>query len=96
MIRLQNIEKVYRTDTIETLAINDISLHIAKGEFFQSWALRVVVKVRCSISWACWMNHQGATSKLITRTSANFSDRKAGTLQKSETWIYLPELPPGE
>lgn len=33
MIRLQNIEKIYRTDTVETLAINDISLDIAKGEF---------------------------------------------------------------
>lgn len=33
MIRLQNIEKVYRTDTVETLAINSISLNIAKGEF---------------------------------------------------------------
>lgn len=33
MIRLQNIEKVYRTDTIETLALNSISLDIAKGEF---------------------------------------------------------------
>ncbi|RYE38803.1 MAG: ABC transporter ATP-binding protein [Sphingobacteriales bacterium] len=33
MIRLQNIEKVYRTDTVETLAINNISLDIAKGEF---------------------------------------------------------------
>lgn len=33
MIRLQNIEKVYRTDTIETLAINSINLYIPKGEF---------------------------------------------------------------
>jgi putative ABC transport system ATP-binding protein len=33
MIRLQNIEKVYRTDTVETLAINSINLNIAKGEF---------------------------------------------------------------
>lgn len=33
MIRLQNIEKVYRTDTVETLAINSINLDIAKGEF---------------------------------------------------------------
>ena len=33
MIRLQNIEKVYRTDTVETLAINRINLDIAKGEF---------------------------------------------------------------
>ncbi|MEJ2882234.1 ABC transporter ATP-binding protein [Pedobacter sp. GR22-6] len=33
MIQLQNIEKVYRTDTIETLAINNISLHVAQAEF---------------------------------------------------------------
>jgi len=33
MIRLQNIEKVYRTDTVETLAVNGISLDVAKGEF---------------------------------------------------------------
>jgi putative ABC transport system ATP-binding protein len=33
MINLQNIEKVYRTDTVETLAINGINLDIAKGEF---------------------------------------------------------------
>jgi len=33
MISLQNIEKVYRTDTVETLALNSVSLDIAKGEF---------------------------------------------------------------
>src|SRR5882672_5554259 len=33
MIRLQNIEKVYRTSAIETLALNTISLDIEKGEF---------------------------------------------------------------
>ena len=33
MIQLQNIEKVYRTKTIETLALNNISLEVEKGEF---------------------------------------------------------------
>ena len=33
MISLQNIEKVYRTSTVETLALNSISLDIARGEF---------------------------------------------------------------
>ena len=33
MIRLQNIEKIYRTDTVETLALSRINLNIAKGEF---------------------------------------------------------------
>ncbi|GAA4414878.1 ABC transporter ATP-binding protein [Nibrella viscosa] len=33
MIQLTNIEKVYRTSTIETLALNNINLTIRKGEF---------------------------------------------------------------
>ena len=33
MINLQSIEKVYRTDTVETLALNSINLNIEKGEF---------------------------------------------------------------
>ncbi|HEY1164571.1 MAG TPA: ABC transporter ATP-binding protein [Chitinophaga sp.] len=33
MIHLQNIEKVYRTDTVETLALHNISLQVEKGEF---------------------------------------------------------------
>ena len=33
MISLQNIEKVYRTSTVETLALSSINLDIAKGEF---------------------------------------------------------------
>jgi len=33
MITLQNIEKVYRTSTIETLALTNINLHIRAGEF---------------------------------------------------------------
>jgi len=33
MIHLQEIQKVYRTDAIETLALSSFSLDIAKGEF---------------------------------------------------------------
>ena len=33
MLTLENINKVYRTDTIETLALNNISLNVGQGEF---------------------------------------------------------------
>lgn len=33
MIKLQNVNKVYRTKTIETTALNDINLTVQKGEF---------------------------------------------------------------
>lgn len=33
MIKLENIEKVYRTETVETIALDSVSLHVGKGEF---------------------------------------------------------------
>ncbi|MEM9723349.1 MAG: ABC transporter ATP-binding protein [Bacteroidota bacterium] len=33
MISLQNVGKVYRTNTLETLALNEINMNIGKGEF---------------------------------------------------------------
>jgi putative ABC transport system ATP-binding protein len=33
MIQLQNVEKVYRTDTIETVALTGVNLQVADGEF---------------------------------------------------------------
>ena len=33
MVTLNNVEKVYRTDTIETLALKQINLQVGKGEF---------------------------------------------------------------
>src|SRR5215475_10206513 len=33
MIRLQNVEKVYRTDRIETVALTNVNLDVREGEF---------------------------------------------------------------
>ncbi len=33
MIRIQNVDKVYRTERVETLALQNINLDVAKGEF---------------------------------------------------------------
>ena len=33
MVKLNNVEKVYRTSSIETLALTDINIHVKKGEF---------------------------------------------------------------
>lgn len=33
MIQLENIDKVYRTKTIETLALQNVSINVGKGEF---------------------------------------------------------------
>lgn len=33
MVKLKNVEKVYRTESIETLALHDINIDVEKGEF---------------------------------------------------------------
>lgn len=33
MIKINNLQKVYRTEEIETLALNNLSIHIKEGEF---------------------------------------------------------------
>ena len=33
MISLENVEKVYRTDTLETVALSSVNLYVKKGEF---------------------------------------------------------------
>ena len=35
MIRLENVEKVYRTSRIETVALSGISLDVSEGEFIR-------------------------------------------------------------
>lgn len=33
MIKINNLKKLYRTDEIETLALNDLTIHVKEGEF---------------------------------------------------------------
>ena len=33
MLRMQNVSKIYRTDTVETHALRQFSLHVREGEF---------------------------------------------------------------
>jgi len=76
MIRLQNIEKVYRTDTIETLALNSISLDVAKGEF-----LSIMGPSGCGKSTL--LNIMGLLDapskgdiKIADKTTANLNDKQ--------------------
>ncbi len=33
MIRVENLKKIFRTEEIETMALNDVNIHVEKGEF---------------------------------------------------------------
>ena len=91
MISLHNIEKVYRTNTVETLALNSISLNIAKGEFLsimgpsgcgKSTLLNIIGLLDAPSKGNIKIADQ-TTDKLNDKQLANFRNRKLGFIFQS-------------
>ena len=91
MIRLQNIEKVYRTDTVETLALSSISLDIAKGEFLsvmgpsgcgKSTLLNIMGLLDAPTRGHIKIDEQ-STDKLSEKQLARFRNKKLGFIFQS-------------
>jgi len=91
MIRLKNIEKVYRTDTVETLAINNISLNIDKCEFLsimgpsgcgKSTLLNIMGLLDSPTKGQIQIDQQD-TTQLNDKKLAAFRNRKLGFIFQS-------------
>jgi putative ABC transport system ATP-binding protein len=91
MISLQNIEKVYRTNTVETLALNCISLNIAKGEFLsimgpsgcgKSTLLNIIGLLDAPSKGAIKIADQ-TTEHLSDKQLAHFRNQKLGFIFQS-------------
>lgn len=91
MIRLQNIEKVYRTDTVETLAVNGISLNVDKGEFLsimgpsgcgKSTLLNIMGLLDLPSKGNISIDNQD-TMKMKDQQLANFRNQKLGFIFQS-------------
>ncbi|WP_295119430.1 ABC transporter ATP-binding protein [uncultured Chitinophaga sp.] len=91
MIRLHNIEKVYRTDTVETQALSQINLDVAKGEFLSIMGPSGCGKsTLLNIMGLLDMPSKGevsidssATKKLSDKQLAHFRNRKIGFIFQS-------------
>lgn len=91
MIRLQNIEKVYRTDTIQTLALNSINLDIEKGEFLsimgpsgcgKSTLLNIMGLLDMPSKGSISIDEQ-TTGKFSDKELAQFRNKKLGFIFQS-------------
>lgn len=45
MIKTVNLQKIFKTEEVETWALNNVSLEIKEGEFEPLWALQVVANL---------------------------------------------------
>lgn len=98
MIKLQNVSKVYRTKTIETIALNDIDLHVPKGEFLsimgpsgcgKSTLLNLIGLLDEPSDGSIQIDGQQIV-KYATRETAKFRNEKLGFIFQS--FHLIPDL----
>lgn len=91
MIRLRNIEKIYRTDTIQTLALNNVNLDVAKGEFLsimgpsgcgKSTLLNIIGLLDAPSSGEVMID-EASTVSLSDQKLAKFRNKKLGFIFQS-------------
>jgi putative ABC transport system ATP-binding protein len=91
MIHLRDIQKVYRTDSIETLALSSISLDIAKGEFLsvmgpsgcgKSTLLNIIGLLDAPTGGRIKIDEQ-TTDNLSDKQLAQFRNKKLGFIFQS-------------
>jgi len=91
MISLKNIKKVYRTETVETQALNNINLDIAKGEFLsimgpsgcgKSTLLNIIGLLDLPTNGKITI-HGESTINLSDRNLAGFRNKKIGFIFQS-------------
>lgn len=47
MIKAIGLTKIFRTESVQTTALNEISIEISEGEFVATWGLRGVENQLC-------------------------------------------------
>jgi putative ABC transport system ATP-binding protein len=91
MISLKQIEKVYRTDTVETLALNNINLDVKKGEFLsimgpsgcgKSSLLNIMGLLDAPTKGSISIGEE-STTKLSDKQLAAFRNKKIGFIFQS-------------
>jgi len=98
MITLKNITKIYKTKTIETTALNDIDLHVPKGEFLsimgpsgcgKSTLLNIIGLLDAPSSGTIEVDGQ-QVKKYASRATAKFRNEKLGFIFQS--FHLIPDL----
>jgi putative ABC transport system ATP-binding protein len=84
MIQLQNIQKVYRTSTIETLALNSINLDVAPGEFLSIMGPSGCGKSTLLNIMGLLDNPSGGAIKINNQSIERFGDKELANFRNSK------------
>jgi len=84
MIQLENVEKVYRTDRIETVALEDVNLHVERGQFVSIMGPSGCGKSTLLNVIGLLDAPSGGTLTLAGEEIANYSDRKLASFRNAK------------
>ena len=82
MIKITNLEKIYRTEEVETIALNKISLEIREGEFVAIMGPSGCGKSTLLNILGLLDNPNGGSFRFNGTEIAGFSERKRADLRK--------------
>ena len=95
MIALKGIEKVYRTDRIETVALSDINLDVREGEFISIMGPSGCGKSTLLNVIGLLDVPSGGTVAIGGEKVASYQDRALAKPAQPRDRLRLPDLPPG-
>ena len=92
MIKISNLEKIYRTEEVETVALNKLSFEVKEGEF-------VAVMGPSGCGKSTLLNIVGllddpddGSFQFNGIEVAKFNERKRADLRKRQYWFCFPEF----
>ncbi len=94
MIRLEDVEKVYRTDRIETVALSSVNLEVAQGEFVSVMGPSGAGKsTLLNVIGLLDVPTKGRWRSTASR-STSYKDKRAGAPPQRADRLRLPDVPP--
>ena len=92
MIKINDLEKIYRTEDVETVALNRLSLEVKEGEFVAVMGPSGCGKSTLLNILGLLDDPDSGSFQFNGIEVAKFNERKRADLRKKKYWFRFPEL----
>ena len=94
MIKIENLEKVFRTDEVETTALNRVNFNIDRGEFVAIMGPSGCGKSTLLNILGLLDNPTSGSYRFMGEDVSRYAERKRAALRKARIGFCVPGLQP--
>ena len=94
MIKTENLEKVYRTEEVQTKALNHVSLTVEQGEFVAIMGPSGCGKSTLLNLLGLLDEPDGGSLQLLGTETSRYSERQRGRVAQAQPGLRVSELQP--